>query len=71
MVSLALANEGQTEVVFTLTPNDFAGQEQTVRVRVGHPKTIKWPTDADGYYDVSVAADTDDGFTRRYAGRIA
>jgi hypothetical protein len=27
--------------------------------------------DADGYYDVTVTADTGDGFTRRYAGRIA
>jgi phospholipase C len=71
VVSLALANEGQTEVVFTLTPNDFAGQGQMVPVRAGHPKNIKWPTDADGYYDVTVTANTDDGFTRRYAGRIA
>jgi len=28
-------------------------------------------SDADGYYDVTVTADTGDGFTRRYAGRIA
>jgi hypothetical protein len=26
---------------------------------------------AHGYYDVTVTADTGDGFTRRYAGRIA
>ena len=26
---------------------------------------------ADGYYDVTVTANTGDGFTRRYAGRIA
>ena len=25
----------------------------------------------DGYYHVTVTADTGDGFTRRYAGRIA
>jgi phospholipase C len=70
-VSLELANEGQEEVVFTLTPNDFAGRAQTARVRNGHPKIVNWPTDADGYYDVTVTADTGDGFTRRYAGRIA
>ena len=71
VVSLELANEGQQEVVFTLTPNDFAGHAQTVRVRAGHPKIVNWPGDADGYYDVTVTADTGDGFTRRYAGRIA
>jgi phospholipase C len=71
VVSLELANEGQEEVVFTLTPNDFAGHAQTARVRNGHPKIVNWPTDADGYYDVTVTADTGDGFTRRYAGRIA
>jgi phospholipase C len=71
VVSLALANDGQEELVFTLTPNDFAGHAQTIRLRAGHPKTVNWPTDADGYYDVTVTADTDDGFTRRYAGRIA
>ncbi len=71
MLSLELANEGLTEVVFTLAPNDFAGHAQTVRVRAGHPKIVNWPTDADGYYDVTVTTDTNDGFTRRYAGRIA
>jgi phospholipase C len=71
VVRLALANDGQEQVVFTLTPNDYAGQPQTVRVATGHPKTVNWPTDADGYYDVTVTTNTDDGFTRRYAGRIA
>jgi phospholipase C len=71
VVRLALANEGLKEVVFTLTPNEFAGNAQTVCVEGGRLKTVKWPTDADGYYDVTVTADTDDGFTRRYAGRIA
>jgi phospholipase C len=42
-----------------------------VRVANGHPKTVNWPTDADGYYDVTVTAAPGDGFTRRYAGRIA
>jgi phospholipase C len=34
-------------------------------------KSVTWPVDADGYYDVIITADTSDGFTRRYAGRIA
>jgi phospholipase C len=32
---------------------------------------VTWPVDADGYYDVIITANTSDGFTRRYAGRIA
>jgi phospholipase C len=40
-------------------------------VTAGHSKTVDWPADADGYYDVTVTADTGDSFTRRYAGRIA
>jgi phospholipase C len=71
VVRLTLANDGRKGVVFTLTPNDFAGHAQTVRVGTGHPKSVSWPTDADGYYDVTVTTDAGDGFTRRYAGRIA
>jgi phospholipase C len=71
VVRLALGNDGQKVVTFTLTPNDFAGHQRIVPVTAGHPKTVDWPADADGYYDVTVTADTGDGFTRRYAGRIA
>jgi len=71
VVRLALANDGRKEVVFTVAPNDYAGHPRVVRVAIGHPQTVDWPTDADGYYDVTVTAGTSDGFTRRYAGRIA
>ena len=37
----------------------------------GHAKTVEWPADGDGYYDVTITADSGDDFTRRYAGRIA
>jgi phospholipase C len=47
------------------------GHQQTVSATSGHSQSVDWPTDADGYYDVTVTADTGDGFTRRYAGRIA
>jgi phospholipase C len=70
-VRLALANDGHGDVVFTLTPNDYAGRKQTVRVAAGRPQSVTWPADADGYYDVTVTANSGDGFTRRYAGRIA
>jgi phospholipase C len=69
-LELTLADEGQEEVVYTLTPNDYEGSTRTVTVATGSPKTISWPTDQYGYYDVVITANTD-GFRRRYAGRIA
>ena len=51
-IELTLANEGQQEVTYTLTSNDFKGHTQTVAVKGGKSKTIGWPTDQDGYYDV-------------------
>jgi phospholipase C len=70
-VELTLANEGSTEIVYTLTPNDYEGRTQTVTVKQGSPTTIGWPVDHYGYYDVVITANTTDGFRRRYAGRIA
>jgi len=70
-VELTLANDGREAVVYTLTPNDYEGSTRTVTVKLGHPKTISWPTDEYGYYDVVITANTTDGFRRRYAGRIA
>ena len=48
VVRLALGNDGQKVVTFTLTPNDFAGDQRIVPVTVGHSKTVDWPADADG-----------------------
>jgi phospholipase C len=70
-VRLTLANQGQEEISYTLTPNDYEGSPQTVVVKGGDSATISWPTDQYGYYDVVVTASTSDGFRRRYAGRIA
>src|SRR3984957_1322006 len=70
-VELTLANQAQKEVLYTLTPNDYTGHTQTVAVQLGSPKTISWPTDQYGYYDVVITASTADGFRRRYAGRVA
>jgi phospholipase C len=70
VLRLSLGNDGHKAVTFTLTPNDYAGHRQAVTV-TGRAKTVAWPADADGYYDVTVTANTSDGFTRRYAGRIA
>jgi phospholipase C len=69
---LTLANEGTTAVTYTLTASDHAKNDpRTVTVGANGSTKVKWPVDADGYYDVIVTANTGDGFTRRYAGRIA
>jgi phospholipase C len=70
-LGLTLANEGQTAVVYTLAPNDYEGRTQTVTVGSGGSKSVSWPTDQYGYYDVTITASAAGGFLRRYAGRIA
>ena len=70
-VELTLANQGQQQITYTLTPNDFEGHQQTVTVRHGASKKVSWPANRDGYYDVVITTSTSDGFRRRYAGRIA
>jgi phospholipase C len=70
-VTLTLSNDGTAAIVYTLTPNDYEGTTQTVTVNGGSSSTVSWPTAEYGYYDVIITANTSDGFTRRYAGRIA
>ena len=70
-VELALANEGQQPVTYTLTPNDYKGHAQTVTVTAGQSKIINWPADPYGYYDVVITAASAGGFRRRYASRVA
>lgn len=69
-LDITLSNGGRTEVQYTLTPNDYEGQQQTVTVRLGHHVRVDWPTSKYGYYDVTITANSGDGFTQRYAGRI-
>src|ERR1700722_8694618 len=70
-LQLTLANSGTKAVVYTLTVNDYAGTTQTVTVGAAGSTPVSWPVDSNGYYDVIITANTSDGFTRRYAGRIA
>jgi phospholipase C len=70
-LQLTLTNDGTTAVVYTLTVNDYAGTTQTVTVGANASSTVTWPVNSDGYYDVIITANTSDGFTRRYAGRIS
>jgi hypothetical protein len=70
-LALTLANEGGQAVLYSLTPNDYEARSQTVTVPGGSTRTVSWPANADGYYDVVITANSGDGFRRRYAGRIS
>jgi phospholipase C len=70
-VELTLANDGKTDIVYTVTKNDYEGSTRKVTVKGGSASTVSWPANQDGYYDVVITANTSDGFRRRYAGRIA
>jgi phospholipase C len=70
-LKITLTNGGRAPVTYTLTPNDYEGQQQTVTVRFGQRVMVDWPTSQYGYYDVIITADTSDGFTHRYAGKIS
>jgi phospholipase C len=69
-LQLTLANDGTTAIAYTLTVNDYAGTTQTVTVGSNGSTRVTWPVDVDGYYDLTITANTSDGFARRYAGRI-
>lgn len=68
-VELLLANEGGTAVRFTVTPNDSGRVELTRLVDPREKVSLTWPTDG-GRYDMTVKADGDTGFVRRYAGTV-
>ncbi|HXP55949.1 MAG TPA: phospholipase domain-containing protein, partial [Streptosporangiaceae bacterium] len=70
-VKLTLANDGKSAVVYSVTRNDYEGSNKKVTVPGGSSKTVSWPVNQDGYYDVVITASTSDGFRRRYAGRVA
>ncbi|MET9657584.1 phospholipase domain-containing protein [Streptomyces sp. NPDC006510] len=68
-VALLLANEGGTAVRFTVTPNDPGRVKLTRLVGPREKVSLTWPTDG-GRYDMTVTADGDTGFVRRYAGTV-
>jgi phospholipase C len=69
-VSITLENDGREPVRYQLVANDYLGGTQIVHVKGGESTEVDWPTQ-DGYYDVIVTADTGNGWTQRYAGRVA
>jgi len=70
-LKITLTNEGQAAVQYTLTPNDYVGDQQTITVGSGQQVPTTWPTSRYGYYDLTITASTSDGFTQRYAGHIS
>jgi phospholipase C len=69
-VTITLANDGTEPVRYQLAANDYVGGTQVVHVAGGKSTNVDWPTQ-DGYYDVIVTADAGNGWTQRYAGRVA
>jgi phospholipase C len=61
-VELTLANDGKTAIVYTATRNDYEGSTKKVTLTGGRTKTVSWPANQDGYYDVVITANTSDGF---------
>jgi phospholipase C len=70
-LEVTLANEGHEEIIYTLTRRDYEGHDQAVKVAGGRTKTVQWPVNEFGYYDVVITANTSDDFGRRYAGRLS
>lgn len=83
-VVVTLANRGEEELVYTVSPDAHGGngghgehgerkgkKEKTVRVSPGGQHRETWPAaPTQGWYDLTVTVEGDDGFRRRFAGHI-
>ncbi|WP_037914077.1 phosphocholine-specific phospholipase C [Actinacidiphila yeochonensis] len=68
-VAFKLVNDGETDVSFTLTENDFGDDTKTVQVKARGRANVTWPSHQ-GRYDVTVTASTGTRFAQRYAGTV-
>ncbi|MEU7883047.1 phosphocholine-specific phospholipase C [Microbispora bryophytorum] len=72
-LKLWLRNNGDTRVTFTITHNNYSsGKPQTVKVNA-HGKeawTVNPVKESDGWYDVTVTADNDGGWSQRFVGHL-
>ncbi|MEU8277900.1 phosphocholine-specific phospholipase C [Microbispora bryophytorum] len=72
-LKLWLRNNGDTRVTFTITHNNYiSGKPHTVKVNA-HGKeawTVNPVKESDGWYDVTVTADNDGGWSQRFVGHI-
>ncbi|MEU7916442.1 phosphocholine-specific phospholipase C [Microbispora bryophytorum] len=72
-LKLWLRNNGDTRVTFTITHNNYiSGKPHTVKVNA-HGKeawTVNPVKESDGWYDVTVTADNDEGWSQRFVGHL-
>ncbi|WP_432867782.1 phosphocholine-specific phospholipase C [Microbispora rosea] len=72
-LKLWLHNNGDTRVTFTITHNNYnSGKPQAVKVNA-HGKeawTVNPVKESDGWYDVTVTADNDEGWSQRFVGHL-
>ena len=71
-LTLTLTNAGGAAVAFTIGPNVAtpAPAAPPCTVAAGGTATTTLAPSSAGRYDVTVTADTGDGFDRRFAGRV-
>ncbi|NUS56332.1 MAG: DUF756 domain-containing protein, partial [Streptomycetaceae bacterium] len=73
-LTLTLTNSGGKAAVFTIAANAAegasGGSATTVTVAPGETYQTDLAATAAGRYDITVTADSGDGFTRRFAGRL-
>ncbi|GAA4991374.1 phospholipase C, phosphocholine-specific [Yinghuangia aomiensis] len=73
-LTLTLTNSGGKAAVFTIAANAAEGASggaaATVSVAPGETHRTDLAATAAGRYDITVTADSGDGFTRRFAGRL-
>ncbi|WP_169948918.1 phosphocholine-specific phospholipase C [Microbispora sp. H11081] len=72
-LKLWLRNNGDTRVTFTITHNNYiSGKPETVQVNA-HGKeawAVNPVKESDGWYDVTVTADIDAGWSQRFVGHL-
>ncbi|HUK37402.1 MAG TPA: phospholipase domain-containing protein, partial [Vicinamibacterales bacterium] len=70
LIGLAIVNQGTSLVIVTIT--DLYGGEKTVQaIPAGHSFKQFWPRERSfGWYDFTIAVNTDHNFNARVAGHI-
>ncbi|MEV4299169.1 phosphocholine-specific phospholipase C [Microbispora rosea] len=72
-LKLWLHNNGDTRVTFTITHNNYiSGKPDTVKVNARGKEawTVNPVKESDGWYDVTVTADIDGGWSQRFVGHL-
>jgi phospholipase C len=70
-VLVKLRNEGRDQVTFKVKSNAYRDEQEIVCVRGGDSEHRSWSLQRSGnWYDFTVSAGADGGFSRRFAGRV-